>query len=383
MTALRSPVSGRALLPDGPHALSDGAGERWPVVEGIAYLRAGSTDRAEAALQRLDAGDEAGALALLLAENDSWWREPPPPETDLLRLVEDARSPRPPSLRDAMERLGWGRVGTYFAHRWSDPTFVAGLALTDAHWTAPRTAFELCCGVGHHLRALQQAGVTVVGGDVVFAKLWVARRWVLERDAELVCFDAEVAPWPIDGRFDLVACHDGFYFLHDKAGTAARLRALAGTGALVLSHVHNRDWPNLSGGAAVSAAELSALFPDALAYDDQELTQAGATRAAPRPQPWAALDRVEAFSLVDGEARAVEPRRADGPLSRPPPGAALVRNPLLAGDGVAWPSDRYRQEYEPRATYGRHPPPPARAEMGAEVADAAARRDLLHLPELW
>ena len=179
MIALRSPISGRSLRLECPHALTDGAGERWPLVEGIAYLRAGSKDLAQAALRRLDLGDDAGALALLLAENDSWWSEPPPTQAELLQLVEDARSPHPPSLRDAMERLGWGRVGTYFAHRWSDPTFVAGLALTDAHWTAPQTAFELCCGVGHHLRALQQAGVAVAGGDIVFAKLWVARRWGL------------------------------------------------------------------------------------------------------------------------------------------------------------------------------------------------------------
>jgi hypothetical protein len=384
VSELRSPVSGRPLAQDGPHALSDGAGERWPVIEGVAYLRAGSRERADATLACLDSGDRTGALALLLAENDGWWDEPPPPEAELRRLVEDADGPTPPTLRDAMARLGWGRVGVYFAHRWSDPTFVAGLALTDAHWTAPASALELCCGIGHHLRALQDAGVAVTGGDVVFSKLWVARRWVLSPSAALVCFDAEHEPWPVGGPFDLVSCHDAFYFLQDKAAVAGRLRALAGEGALVLSHVHNRDWPNLSGGAAVSAAELAALFPDALAYDDAELTRAGAERRAPEPKPWGALGGVEAFSLVDGAARAAGPKPVDGPLSRPPLGAALVRNPLLAGHGrIAWPSERYREEYGPRATYGRHAPPPERAVMSAATAAAAARRDLLHLPEAW
>ncbi len=383
MTGLHSPISGRPLHPDGPHALSDAAGERWPVVEGIAYLRAGSRDRASTALARLDAGDREGALALLLAENDAWWSEPPPADVELRRLVRDAESADPPTLRDAMARLGWGRVGLYFAHRWSDPTFVAGLALTDAHWTAPKTAFELCCGIGHHLLALQDAGVAATGGDVVFAKLWVARRWVLGQAAELVCFDADAAHWPVQGPFDLVACHDAFYFLQDKAGVAARLRALAGQGALVVSHVHNCDWPNLSGGASLSAGELSALFPEALSYDDHELTLAGAERRAPQPQVWAALGAVEAFSLVDGAAGTIDPKPVDGPLSRPPLGAPLVVNPLLTRYGVAWPSDRYRDEYATRATYGRHPRPPASATMSAAVADAAARRDLLHLPERW
>ncbi len=282
-----------------------------------------------------------------------------------------------------MARLGWGRVGVYFAHRWSDPTFVAGLALIDAHWSAPETAFELCCGIGHHLRALQDADVVVAGGDVVFAKLWVARHWVLRPGADLVCFDAEAAHWPVDGPFDLVACHDAFYFLQDKAAVAARLRAMASGGALAVSHVHNRDWPNLSGGAAAGVEQMAELFPAACSYDDHELTLAGAERRSPEPADWAALVGVEAFSLMDGAPGAIGPKPVDGPLSRPPLGAPLVINPLLTRYGVDWPSERYREEYAPRATYGRQPRPPARAVMSAAVADAAARRDLLHLPERW
>lgn len=378
--ALRSPVSGRPLAADGAHALTDGADERWPVVDGVPYLRAGSRALASAALARLDAGDREGALALLLAENDAWWDEPPPPDAQLRLLVREAGAL---CLREAMRRLGWGRVGDYFAHRWSDPTFVAGLALADAHWTAPGSAFELACGVGGHLRALAAAGVRAAGGDVVFAKLWVARHWVVGPEVELVCFDAE-APWPLRDRFDLAACHDAFYFLRDKAAVAAALRALAPGGALLVSHVHNARWPNLSGGAAVEGEALAALFPEAAAYDDAELTEAGAEGRAPRPMAWAALAEVEAFSLAAGSAAQVAPRPAAGPLSRPSAGAALVRNPLLTAAGVRWPSSRYREEYGPRATYGRLVAPiPARARMGAAVAQLAARRDLLDLPERW
>ena len=378
LPALRSPTSGLPLRAQGPHALVDGAGGRWPVVEGIAYLRAGSQPLAAAALEWLDAGDAEGALALLLAENDRWWDEPPPPEPELRRLVREADGL---SLREAMARLGWGRVADYFAHRWSDPTFLAGLALADAHWSAPRTAFELCCGVGHHLRALQGAGVAATGGDVVFAKLWVARRWVVGDAAALVCFDAE-APWPLAGPYDLVACHDAFYFLADKAAAAGRLRGLtAPGGTLLVSHVHNRGWSNFSAGAAVDADALAALFPGALAYADEALTEAAVRGEAPAPQPLAALGATEAFSVVEGGAW--PPRVATGPLSRPPAGAPLRRNPLVAQDGsVRWPSDRYRDEYGPRATYGRLPAP-ARAAMGAATAELAARRELVDLPERW
>ena len=47
----------------------------------------------------------------------------------------------------------FGPVGTYFAHRWSDPTFLSGLALAQSYWGAPRRVLEVACGAGHYLRA--------------------------------------------------------------------------------------------------------------------------------------------------------------------------------------------------------------------------------------
>lgn len=220
MMPLLCPRSGAPLRPDTPHSLSDGA-RRWPVADGIPFLRAGREDLAHATLARLDAGDREGALALLLADQDDWWRGPavdPDALRDLVR--EQARL----SLREAMRRLAWGPVADYFAHRWSDPTFLSGLALQQAHWNTPRTAFELACGIGHHLRELSRCDVAVSGGDVVFAKLWIARHWVVPK-ATLVCFDA-AHPWPVaPSRQDLVACHDAFYFLGPKAAILGQLRA--------------------------------------------------------------------------------------------------------------------------------------------------------------
>ena len=59
---LRSPVTGRALTLSG-HALA-AEDERWPVIDGIAFLRADRTALAAAALSRLDFGDSEGALVL-------------------------------------------------------------------------------------------------------------------------------------------------------------------------------------------------------------------------------------------------------------------------------------------------------------------------------
>ena len=52
---LRSPVTGASLLADRPWSLREPDGRRWPVVDGIAYLRAGRDDLVARVLERLDA----------------------------------------------------------------------------------------------------------------------------------------------------------------------------------------------------------------------------------------------------------------------------------------------------------------------------------------
>lgn len=379
MNALRSPETGAVLLPDTPHSLA-AAGERWPSVDGIAYLRTGRSDLVRETLARLDGGDTSRATALLLADQDDWWDGPAPPEADLLALVADRDRL---TLREAMARLAYGRVGDYFAHRWTDPTFLAGLALMEAHWNAPRQAFELACGIGHYGRELASRGVAYSGADVVFSKLWLARHFVVGSDASLVCFDA-ASPWPIgDSGFDLVLCQDAFYFLEPKPAVLDRLRGLlAPDGVLAVGHVHNRDAPNHSAGRAVTAGELERLFPDAVAYDDDELTRALAEGRAPRPDAPARLRSAEAFAVVDGPGLTRSPRPVVGGLALPAPQAPLRRNPLYGEQAeIVWPSERYRSEYASRATY------PARAAASADQPWAAPaairRRELVALPERW
>ena len=377
MTGLVSPTTGLALRAEGPDAVTDGT-HRWPMIDGIAYLRTGREAVIAAVLDLLDRGCRESALALLLADQDDWWDGPRALPADLLRLIRERRTL---TLRDAMTLLAFGRVGDYFAHRWSDPTFLAGLALLDAHWNAPSSAFELACGIGHYLRDLARRGVSVYGGDVVFAKLWLARHWVVP-EAELVCFDAG-SPWPTSGRrADLVLCHDAFYFLEPKVAILARLRdAVAPGGRLAIGHIHNRAAENLSAGVGLTQADLAGLFPDATLYDDDELTRAAAEARAPVPQQPTALAEAESFSLMEGGTGA--PRAATGPLCRPVDGAALRRNPLYAvapggGLAIAWPSERYRAEYAPRATY--------RPRIWGELdvsEDAARRREMLDIPARW
>lgn len=382
--ALLSPLSGKALRPDTAHSLSDGA-TRWPVIDGIAYLRTGRERLAVAVLALLDAGDETGALVALLSDQDDWWDGPAQEQADLRRLVAERGAL---TLREAMRLLAYGRVGDYFAHRWSDPTFLAGLALIEAHWAEPRSCFELACGIGHYLRELDQRGVAATGGDVVFSKLWLARHWVVGERVELCCFDAG-QPWPVAGlRADLAICQDAFYFLEPKREILSALREIAEGGTVAVGHIHNREAANLSSGAALSAAEIAELFPDGLVYDDDELTRAAAEARAPRPAPAGDMRGAEAFSVVAGLGLSRTPLRLDGRLTLPREGARLTRNPLYAAmpdarSALIWPSERYRREYGSRATYPRESTAPSEELFGPGCVAAARRRELVALPERW
>ena len=372
----RSPVTGALLVREG-HALV-AAGERWPVIDGVPYLRVGRERLARRTLDALDAGEHDVACATLLADQDDWWRGSAADPVRLLTLVEGAGRL---SLREALGHLGFGPVGDYFLHRWSDPTFLAGLALLEAHWTAPATAFELACGIGHYARELARRGVAVTGGDVVFAKLWLARRFVVPDSVELVCFDA-AAPWPIAGRrYDLALCCDAFYFLEPKAAIAELLRDAAP--ALAIGHIHNAGNPGFSPGSPLDAGALAALFPDGVAYDDAELTAALVEARAPAPRDPADLTGVEAFSVAAGPAIPRAPRPVADGLALPPDGEALRRNPLYADGEVAWPSQLYAAEYAARATYLPVADAPERATAGIAVEALARRRALVDLPERW
>ena len=332
-----------------------------PVVDGIPYARAGREELTARVAGLLAEGREDEARVALLADADDWWDAAPPSPAQLARVVEAA------TLREAMDLLGLGRVGDYFAHRWSDPTYLSGLALLQQHWPADRPVVEIACGIGHFLRELSARGCTgLVGVDVVWAKLWLAQRFVCP-EARYVCADVTALPALGVAAPAYVLCHDALYFVRDKPAAAEAMRRLAGEGGtVVVGHAHVTD-PH---GAPLPAGEWTALLGTDLAYDDDELTTALLERRAPRPAAVADLERSEAIALVAGDPL------APAPVDLGEPVGPLRLNPLYVDGRLTWPSERYAQEYGPRSTYLPETAEPL-------PADAARRRVLVDLPERW
>ena len=382
---LRSPVSGRVLERLGDTLLV-ADGEAWPVLDNIPFLRTGRAELAAEAVRLIQAGDAVRATALLLRDQDPYAPDPPPSIEHCERIVRDRDAL---GFRTAMAALGFGRVGDYFAHRWTDPTFLSGLALLgEALPAGPASAFELACGAGHFLAALDRAGVGAAGGDLVFAKLWLARHFVCPA-ARLVCFDAS-ASWPLaDDAADTVFCHDAFYFLPDKPAVASRMRLLAGPhGTVAVGHAHNAAADNHSAGAPLGVADYAALFPGARLFDDAELTRAFAENRAPLAAAAPALDAAAAVSLLC--------RPTDAPAGeRGRPGFGAETGPILRlnplyrpgpdGMRVDWPSARYEQEYAALATYPArwNGPDAIMRGTGPEAETLLRRRVYVELPDRW
>ena len=384
---LIDPETGRALRYDTPWSLTDGA-NRWPVVEGIPYLRVGRETLRSTCLQALDAGGDRAALVLLLADQDDYARIAPPDSTTLDHLA-DAVGSRLASLRQAMTTLNYGPVADYFAHRWSSPTYLSGLALLDNR-AEGAAVVEVACGIGHYLRDLSRQGVACGGLDVVFSKLWLARRFLVGNDVPLVCADASQG-WPLgQAPGPTVAfCHDAFYFLPEKPRVVASLQSLVGDlGAILIGHAHNRlhDHAGVAG-EPKTTAEYAAMLPGCSLMDDAELARSEWTDT---PAPARSAE-----SLANVEAVAILWPGGISPLSRPRPTAKLRLNPILieAEDVLrpAWPSERFEAEYADASPYLTGEAIPSaqtlrHAENGTpdpEVDRLARRRILLDLPERW
>lgn len=394
--SLKSPQTGRSLYRDRAFLTDEYGSERWPVVEEIPYLRTDRERLREKVCGLLDHGEDEAALVELLRDQDDWAPAPPPDRNEVARAVgtaDDAGTSGSGGsggfVREVMQGLGFDAVADYFSYRLSDPTYLAGLALIQEHWNEPRTSFEMACGVGHYTRELARRGVRASAGDVVFAKLWLARRFLVP-EARLVCFDASRGfPVP-DASADLVLCQDAFYFLPDKPHVARELYRISGPeGTILVGHSHNADTENLSAGDPVSVNRHADLFPDSALYDDEDLTQALIHEREPRIRDARGLSRSEAVCLARPGLRREEVAPSSGPdLLLPPEGTSLYPNPLYerdsAGDGefrellrLRWPSSRYEEEYARRSFYL-----PAEVEVGGGVLSLASSRGAGASPEV-
>jgi SAM-dependent methyltransferase/uncharacterized protein YbaR (Trm112 family) len=140
-----------------------------------------------------------------------------------------------------------GRVADldYFRYRFSDLSYLASAALLTPLAKGP--VLDLGCGAGHLLRVLAARipGELMVGLDLNFSLLYLARRF-LAPAALLVCADASL-PLPfVDGAFEASVCADVYQYLPDPARTSVEMLRIT-RGPIVLSHLWTSAFGDRSG----------------------------------------------------------------------------------------------------------------------------------------
>ncbi len=359
--ALTSPTNGRRLTLDtwlfpGTGILSDGQ-ELWPIVEGIPFLRIGRDELRRKVVNSLRHRRHLEALAYLLQDQDDFAPDPPPTLDQVHTTIEAVQAGC--SLQRALKGLRFGPVSHYFLNRLCTPTFLSGIGLLAQYADRSGLIVELACGIGQFLEELRSRGTACLGIDVVFAKLWLARKFVCPQ-VPLVCVDLSHHIPMERGQNDpaTVYCHDAFYFFPKKLHVIAESKRLAGNrGRLLIGHAHNRQIEHGVAGSPLTPDEYQQLLPTARLFDDHDFVDTCLAERAASPKSPALLGAVEAVSLVWSGSEEF-PSQTDGcwDLTAPAAGTALSLNPLLQEHaGVltpVWPMPCFEAEYK-QATYLR------------------------------
>ena len=325
----------------------------FPVIDGIPILLA--DDATRTAMHALERGDRDEALATALDV----------PRTEAAELARAAGAAAL-TYREAIAVLAPDAEGTYFLHRFSDPTFVSAEALVRVlSGVAPAGGpwLDLCGGTGHLTHALAGPGgepgparAETVIADLYFWKLWLATH-ITTPAAGAVCCSAD-APLPFTSdRFSMVVLMDAFpYIWHKRLCADEMMRVARPDGVIALPHLHSSEGENYAAGDPLSPTayrDLFAPFRPALLSDtrllDGLLDEACVDLADDRSP--AQLHGEPSLTLV--ASRQAGTRRR---VSAPEPGAVagvLRVNPLYAvevRDGrsvltLQFPTPEYEEEF--------------------------------------
>ena len=362
-----SPYNGQILRRIGATLYTDGK-LQYPCVDDILFLRPDHILR-QRVVSMLERG-EVDIARIMLLRNQDRFSPTPPPSRRKVRLVIDNHERM--TLRDAMRLLNYGPVADYFAYRWSTPTFLSGLELLRRTVQPDRPVVEIACGIGHFLRALEANGATTLGVDIVYSKLWLARKFLNVRGV-LVCGDIEAGPVLQLDRPATVFCHDAFYFFENKDRALVNMRTLAKGGNLAMGHVHT-DAVQHAGFAENFEQYHGRAHETSTFYDDIELTESWLGKVR-EPSPQQRAKNAAAISWTEGP---INPKpfgftRFAGPLQP---------NPLLEMIGsnlqLKWPTEDFRREYEADASFLQETLPPNASEY-----QRWQRCQMLDLPERW
>ena len=126
----------------------------------------------------------------------------------------------------------------YFAYRFGQPRHLVALSFTSLIDQPTAPILELTCGCGHITRGLlkQADGQPVVGLDLSFFALYVAKNWVAPKAIYLYGDLDHPLPFE-DNVFSAVSSTDGFHYVANKSDSVQEIRRVVRPDGLILINV--------------------------------------------------------------------------------------------------------------------------------------------------
>lgn len=257
--------------------------DEYPIVEGIIYLKKDGAQTNQQAVAHLRHNQWQEAFSCLIAERKKikWlylllYRIPAHSflgqRLTLNRLLKMMYW-----LVDAGSRA-WYRYLTTRQNRVTFLMTLAPLALAPS----PHTLVDAGCGLGYFLRYADQwtRPRHLVGLDIAFSFLYLARRFVVPSRTYLLCCDQEAGLPFTDHSVSHYYINDAFVVIKTKRQVLQELtRVVSPQGLAIITHVHNHQVQNLGQEYGVTLAEMKHYVPRGtlLATTDTELWR-GAVR---------------------------------------------------------------------------------------------------------
>ncbi len=280
-------------------------------------------------------------------------------------------------------------VGDYFNLRFGQPRHLAALSLLHNVLPDDKPLLDLACGGGHldHYLTSRYEPLKIVGTDLNFFHLWIARHWIAPT-GQYVCADAGDGLPFIDAGFSGTFCSDAYHYIPNRTALHREMERCAPGRLGMLTRVGNAEvMPNegMERTAAGYVEDIGA--PDTRVFAESSLLKCYLNRRNPLEQPRDDPDTVGHSKWLSFAWNVPAKLRDAAALAREWPHAAgtLRINPIYARNSVesglhlrfAFPSIWYAYEnggmlaYHPRRLVLER----GQMEAAREGASATAVRD--------
>jgi SAM-dependent methyltransferase/uncharacterized protein YbaR (Trm112 family) len=132
-------------------------------------------------------------------------------------------------------------VGHYFIRRFDQPRHLAALSLAATLPAGAKPVLDIACGIGHleHYLTCREDPVQVVGTDMNFYHLWIARHWMAPA-GRFVCANASDGLPFVDQAFSATICSDAYHLIANRRAMLAEVARCAPNSMVILTRIGNR-----------------------------------------------------------------------------------------------------------------------------------------------